>query len=412
MYKEKASSRLFVILFIVFMLNCFGKMAFSAVTACLVSENIMTRTQAGTIGAFFWIAYAVGQIIGSWAIKKYSPVSLIFWGLFSTSVLTFIMPFGRSYTYMFIVWSLNGIVQFGIYPAILLLISQRVLPEHRHKALYYLSYSFCAGSMLSYLVTSIVLKFFSWRFIFYIIGMVMLLGCVGIIYVKNTLFPHLPADDAKSSVSSYNGGVSQNKWTLVFSTGMIVFFVSAFFKSFLDNGIKTWVPTMLMQEFSATASYTSLLTTVLLVVNLFGVGFCEKIYKKLRCNENYLLLASYLLIFPVMILLMWYKYMNIYIVTLIMTFATVLMYGSGMAFLTYAPARFQRFGLTASLAGIINSLAAAGNVVGVYANGKLADWFGWNALVVVWNIAVAVIIAVNLLGIRRWKKFVKETTHN
>ena len=412
MYKEKASTRLFLILFVIFMLNCFGKMAFSAVTASLVSENIMTRTQAGTIGAFFWIAYAVGQIIGSWAIKKYSPISLIFWGVFSTAVLTFIMPFGRSYTYMFTVWSLNGIVQFGIYPAILLLISRRVLPEHRHKALYYLSYSFCAGSMLSYLLTSVVLKFLSWRFIFYIIGAVMLLGCVGMTYVKNTLYPHLPADDAKSPVSSDNGGASQNKWSLIFSTGMIIFFVSAFFKSFLDNGIKTWVPTMLMQEFDATASYTSFLTTGLLVVNLFGVGFCEKIYKKLKGNENFLLLASYLVIFPAMILLIWYEHMNIYIVTLIMTFATVLMYGSGMAFLTYAPARFQKFGLTASLAGIINSLAAAGNVVGVYANGKVADLLGWNALVVVWVIAVAAVILVNLLGIKRWKKFVRETSHD
>ena len=65
MYKEKASTRLFILLFTIFKLNCFGKMAFSAVTASLVSEKIMTKTQAGTIGAFFWIFYALGQILGS-----------------------------------------------------------------------------------------------------------------------------------------------------------------------------------------------------------------------------------------------------------------------------------------------------------------------------------------------------------
>lgn len=409
MYKEKASTRLFILLFTIFMLNCFGKMAFSAVTASLVSEKIMTKTQAGTIGAFFWIFYALGQILGSWAIKKYSPISLIFWGILLTSVFTFIMPFGTSFAYMFVIWSINGIVQFGIYPAILLLISQRVIPEHRHKALNFLSYSFCAGAILSYSLTSVILKYLSWKFIFYIIAIVMLFGCLAIVYVKKALYPYLPAQLSQNISDNKKESKSPSKLKLLFSTGMIVFFVSAFLKSFLDNGTKTWIPTMLMQEFGASASYTSLLTTCLLVINLFGVGICEFIYKKINCNENTLLLYCYIVILPFMLLLLWYKSMSIYVVTAIMTFATVLMYGSGMAFLTYAPARFQKYGLTASLAGIINSLAAAGNVAGIYVNGKIADLFGWGTLIIVWISLVILVVAVNFSGLKKWKKFMVET---
>ena len=48
MQKEDASKRLFLCLFIVYIINVFGKIAFSAVTVELVSDGILTKTQAGT----------------------------------------------------------------------------------------------------------------------------------------------------------------------------------------------------------------------------------------------------------------------------------------------------------------------------------------------------------------------------
>lgn len=411
MYKEKASTRLFMILFLIFLLNCFGKMSFSAVTASLVGDGIMTKTQAGTIGAFFWITYTIGQLLGSWAVNKFSPIKLIFWGMLATSVLEFVMPFCRSYAAMLVVWGINGFAQFGVYPAILLLVSQRVIPEHRHKALYYISYSYCAGAILSYFLTSVILKYLSWEYIFYIIGVIMLISCVLITYVEKSLYTYLPAFLPSNFVQSDDKS-GENKWKIIFTSGMFAFFISAFIKSYLDTGIKTWIPTMLMEEYGASPSYTSLLTTGLLVVNLLGVGLSEKIYKKLGRNENFLLLVNYIVILPIMLLLINFKSMNMYVVTVIMTLSTVLMYGSGMAFLSYAPARFQKFGLTASLAGIVNSFAAGGNVFGVYLNGKIADLFNWTTLIALWNVFILMFILINVLVLKKWKRFVKETTED
>ena len=55
MTKEKASSKLFWNLFFIYTANIIGKTSFSAATAALVSEEILTKTEAGIIGGGFWL---------------------------------------------------------------------------------------------------------------------------------------------------------------------------------------------------------------------------------------------------------------------------------------------------------------------------------------------------------------------
>lgn len=45
-------------MFFVYTANIIGKTSFSAATAALVSENILSKTEAGVIGAGFWFLYA------------------------------------------------------------------------------------------------------------------------------------------------------------------------------------------------------------------------------------------------------------------------------------------------------------------------------------------------------------------
>ena len=65
MTKEKASSKLFWNLFFIYTANIIGKTSFSAATAALVSEEILTKTEAGIIGGGFWLNalyVAIGEL--------------------------------------------------------------------------------------------------------------------------------------------------------------------------------------------------------------------------------------------------------------------------------------------------------------------------------------------------------------
>ena len=77
MTKEKASSKLFWNLFFIYTANIIGKTSFSAATAALVSEEILTKTEAGIIGGGFWLLYAIGQFLGAFLVNKMSPYTMI-----------------------------------------------------------------------------------------------------------------------------------------------------------------------------------------------------------------------------------------------------------------------------------------------------------------------------------------------
>ena len=100
-------------------------------------------------------------------------------------------------------------------------------------------------------------------------------------------------------------------------------------KSIADNGIKTWMPTIMVETYGATPSFTSMLSVGLLVVNLFGVIVTTFIYEKVKSDELKTLIILYCTILPMMLMLLNFKHMNIWVCTVLMSAVTLLFYGSG-----------------------------------------------------------------------------------
>ena len=96
MIKEKASIKLFLCLFFIYTMNTFGKIAFPAVTAALIKESILTKTQAGFISGAFWFVYAVGQFFGGSLVSKFSPTLFIKLGIISSVAANFLLAGANS----------------------------------------------------------------------------------------------------------------------------------------------------------------------------------------------------------------------------------------------------------------------------------------------------------------------------
>ena len=191
MQKETASIKLFWVCIVLYAINIIQKMAFSATTAAMVSEQILTKTEAGVVNAAFWILYAIGQILGAILVQKVSPIRLLYIGFIGTSLANFAVGLAESYPAMLLVWALSGILQLGVWPSILSLVSLRILPQHRQKSMRNLSYCYCGGSIISYLLTTIFLSIASWRYVYFFTAAIGILPLVLLYYTKNTLFPLL-----------------------------------------------------------------------------------------------------------------------------------------------------------------------------------------------------------------------------
>lgn len=403
MMKEKASSKLFWDMFFVYTVNILGKTSFSAATAALVSENILTKTEAGIIGGGFWLLYAIGQFLGAFLVNKMSPYTMIHFAIAGATISNFMIPYLRSFVPILLLWGINGILQFGLWPAVLKVVSTEVVPKQRVSAMGRLAFCYCLGSMVSYICTAVILKFTSWEYIFICCGIISALSLIPSLHGWRKCSPILKVEEKAEKANQYEKG--KLSWKLIWGSGLIFFCLLVVIKSIADNGIKNWMPTIMVETYGATPSFTSLLSVGLLIVNLFGVVVTTFIYEKVKNDELKTLIILYGTILPMMMMLLNFKHMNIWICTVLMSAVTLLFYGSGQVISMHYPGRFHRWNLVASVGAIINCFAAIGNMVATYLGGFIADHFGWGAMIGVWNALVVVFIAITILIYPLWRKF-------
>lgn len=305
--------------------------------------------------------------------------------------------------HMFVIWGLSGLLQFGLWPAILKLLSTEIVAKQRSSAMFRISFCYCIGSIMSYILTAAVLAKWSWRLIFILCGVVGACSILFALYAEHRLSPLLREEEESREIAKREKGQLTSE--LVYRSGLILFCVLMVIKAVADSGIKSWMPTIMMETYGASPSYTSLLSVVLLVTNMLGVLITAFIYEKTKSDELTTLRVLYVAIIPMMLLLLNLKHLNVLIVTILMSGITILVYGSGQILTLNYPGRFHKWGLTATVGGIINCFAAIGNVIASYGGGFIADHFGWNTMIVVWNLLIIVFVILTIHMIPTWKKF-------
>lgn len=403
MTKERASAQLIWCLFWIYTINILGKTSFSAATVALINEGMLSKTQAGLISGVFWMLYAVGQVIGGFAVNKMPAYVMLKTAIVVSTIANLLMAFQNEFIPMLIIWSINGILQFGMWPAVLKLISEEIIAKQKSGAMNRLAFCYCLGSILSYFLTSVILEVLSWKYVFIGSGMMTGISWLVSIYAGQKLSPILQEKEVRAEI------VVRKKekltWNIVWRSELICFCMLIAIKGIVDNGIKNWMPTIMMETFGAAPSYTSILSVGLLVTNILGVVLCKKIYEKVKCDELLVLRILYAMTTPMMLMLLNFENMNIYISTVLMSGVTILVYGSGQILAMNYPGRFLNWGLTATVGGIINGFAAFGNVIATYGSGYIADHFGWNVMIMIWNVLILLFVALTILMMPMWKKF-------
>lgn len=408
MSPELASKKLFSKLSAVYIINVFGKTAFTAATVALISENILTKTEAGIINAVFWLIYALGQVVGGGIANKFSPYILMNITLVGSAVTNVIMAFCSDFTPMLIIWSINGLFQFGLWPALLRIVSGEVVSPQRKRALTVLAYDYGIGALISTLLTAIILFFLPWKYMFISCGIVNLLSAFVVIYAKRKYTPTLVNMGGEEETADKSKRRLTPKF--IWQSGLLFVIMLMFIKNFVDGSIKNWMPTILMESYGGTPEFTSLLTSIMLGLNIFATAFGFFLYKKLRNNEILTVRVLFIVALPIMLALLNLRLIGLYSATVLMTLASLLFYASGQFTLIFYPAKFQSFGMTAAMGGIINCFAALGNTAASYGGGFIADNFGWDSLMLLLFLLVAVYVAITFIVGATWKRFFKNNT--
>ena len=402
-------SRLIVLsMWLVYASSYFTRTCYAATIASIVSEGLFDKGQIGLVGMAFFICYGVGQLISGIIGDKVNPFSMILFGSVSGCICCFIMPFANSLTAMIIIWGLNGFVQSMLWPPILRIFSEMINSKLKKKAILNISLSLPVGTICAYLVSTFIIKYFKWQYVFVCGSICIFLASLFIVFVflyakKDIVISRRQPVETAGRKDNHN---KQSFLALALLSSLFIIMIPSFLHGMMRDGITNWVPTMITETYGVSPSFSVFLTIVLPIFNSFGAYAVVPLYKKLGENEMKTAGVIGIIVLVPMIAMMFMNILPVYIIIVLLALTTSIMYALNYLIISLVPVRFSKHSCTSTVSGVLNSAAHIGCAVSSYGFGAVSQKAGWNAVVIIW-IAAAVITALSsFLSNKKWASFI------
>lgn len=412
MENEYLSLILFFLVAIVYGIIYMTKNCYSAAMVHLVNEGILTKSQTGTINSVFYLVYAPFQIIGGIAADRYSPYNLIAIGILGAAVSNLLILFVQSYYLILLIWAFNGAIQFGVWPGVFKIVSQSLAPSHRHNAIFYISFSSTIGLVMSYILAGLVS---GWRGNF-VVSSVSLFASFAVWVVLGKILDkkmvseepvhhgiaHLP------EIKKYDSKATDSFLPVLFKSGLFILLPVVVLKSVFSLGVQAITPTMIFESYdNISPSVASVLTIIPVLAGVAGKFVMQAVYSKKVYNEAMTIGVVMAAMIPFVALIALVGKINVWFIVLLLSVVVLVATGVSLVNTPYISMRFIKIGRNGTVSGIINAMASLGIVVANFVSPRIADSFGWTAVIVAWIGFAIVSVILSFMAYIPWKKFIK-----
>lgn len=351
-----------------------ARLNYNASMVEILSQLGTTKEEAGTVSSFFFFAYGAGQLINGLLSKKYNTRYSVAVALAASCGINILMTFCQGIDTMKYLWFLNGAFQSVLWSSLIKTLSDNLADSKLSKAVMVMSTTVASGTFAAYSLAALFSYFeMSWTSIFYVaaavVGVVAVLWYVGMGTIeKSTVKAEKTKISAKRKLSL----------TPVFAVSIAVILVSAVTNGFIKDGITTWVPSILKEEFGVSSSLSIIITLVLPVLSIFGTSLVNMLHKKEK-NENALngifyagaVVATLLIIFTV-------NLKSVPVTLALFGIVSCLMAAVNNVITSIVPL-YSRDKLDSGLtAGLLNTFCYVGSTLSTSLLGRIADTRGWN----------------------------------
>ena len=401
---EKHSIILFFLLFVLYASVFLTKSMFSSAMAVIVEQGVMTKSQTGLINAAYWLFYATFQMVGGFIADKHSPFKLIVIGMCGAIVANLIIYLNQNYYVMLITWSLNAMIQFGIWPGIFKIISTETDRNVRGPAVLWCTLASSVGLGISMLVASFVK---TWQNNFLISVFVLVAVLVLFIPVYRRLEKEMVVDTTEPQVKAKAPTEKAPMMPLVIKSGLIFILFIGFFRFTIEFGIKLMTPVMLMESYeNLPAAISTRMSAVLVIFSIIATFLAQYTRKRIKYETNALLLYGFLAI-PALVAVCFVGKIHYIWILLALSWVIVLICAATTFALSYVSTQFEKYGRIATVMGMLNG-ACIGNIFASYGFAKMAEVASWKWVAISWLAMGIVFVALCLIVHPIWKRFVDE----
>ena len=351
-----------------------ARLNYNASIVEILAQLNVTKEAAGTVSSFFFFAYGAGPLVNGLLSKRYNTKYSVTFALVASCIINLGMTFCNGIGAMKILWLFNGVFQSILWSSLIKTLSDNLADDKLPKAVMVMSTTVASGTFTAYGLSALFSALnMSWTSIFYvasaIVGAISVLWFAGISTIQKS---------AKKSEVAENK--MQNKLSvtplLVFT--VIVILVSAVTNGFIKDGITTWVPSILKENFGMPSSLSIIVTLLLPIVSIFGASLVKTMHKRQK-NENVLNGIYYFVAMILAGLILLTINLKSAPLTLILFGGIACLMSAVNNVITSVVPLYSRDKIDSGLsAGLLNTFCYIGSTLATSLLGKIADTKGWN----------------------------------
>ena len=376
-----------------------GRYSYSANIGSIIDFYGITRAEAGVVSTFFFFSYGVGQLLNAFLCKFYPKRYVISGALWISACINLILFFLPSFGLIKYLWLFNGICQSVLWPSLTLTIGEWVDRSLTKRAVFAMSMSVVIGTLIAYGGSSLFNLIGHFRLSF-LLGVVFP-AAIGVIWLLSygVLTGEKAVSDAaeQPSEEKQKAPVSNRSVVRALTGLLIVCALFAVVDNFVKDGLNTWTPVILKEQFGFKDGISIVLTLVLPIFGVFGSVIALQANKVLKDFRS-LIGAFYLVLSICLLGVIWALKVNSVVATLILFgLISCLSHGINNVLVSIMPLHLRDRINTGFLAGLMNSACYIGSTASAYGLGKLADGKGWNFVICV--LLTSTVAATVLAGV-------------
>ncbi len=351
-----------------------GRLNYNASMVEILSQLGITKEAAGSVSSFFFLAYGAGQLINGLLCKKYNTRFSVAVALAASCIINLDMTFCHGIEPMKYLWFSNGIFQSVLWSSLIKTLSDNLADSKLSKAVMVMSTTVASGTFAAYGLSALFSFLgLSWTTIFYVsaavVGAVAVLWFIGMSNMENEKAENTVTREKTKSTLSL---------TPVFAVSLAVIIICAITNGFIKDGITTWVPSILKEEFGVPSSLSIIVTLLLPLLSIFGTSLVNMLHKKQK-DENAL---NGIFFFAAIILagliLLTLNLRSVPLTLLLFGGIACLMSAVNNVITSIVPL-YSRDKIDPGFsAGLLNTFCYIGSTLATSMLGKIADTKGWN----------------------------------
>lgn len=388
--KIKNKSLLLIFLcWIVYMVSYFGKVNYSANITQIIDFYGVTKAQAGIAPTFFFFAYGVGQFINGAFSRKYRIKPMVFISLISSALINLAIAVSTNFEIIKWLWLVNGLVLSVLWPMLVRVQADNLPAKSLRFSSVVMGTTVAGGTLIIYALSSLYASFGKFKLSFYTASFSVIAVAFLWLLLYNKAISASKSeweDETEKTAVKADGvshkqihGIGEKK---IFFAALGILCLFAIGVNLTKDGLTTWVPSILKEEFGMSDAISILLTLFLPVLAIFGNVFAIRVHDKIPDYVNHCtaIFAVCACIIGMIIASLAFK---LEVPMLVCLVAVNFLASSLNSLITSIFPLFMRDKVdSGTVAGLLNGFCYFGSTLSSYGLGVIADNFGWGSVFV------------------------------